>query len=144
VSVSGDEGSQGQGGQPIGLYDYSIRSILNRRTCFCLFVSHLFLFRVNPNPNPDGNIVLRPRGDTPNKISPPQHALRTASPWHLQDSVSLRSLCARISHPFILPAHLHCPHDCDTIARLLRNTRPPSDLPCVCHTPYNISNDNIM
>jgi len=32
----------------------------------------------------------------------------------------------------------------NTIARLLGNIRPPLDLPCVCHTPYNIGNDNIV
>jgi len=28
--------------------------------------------------------------------------------------------------------------DCTTIARLLRNIRPPSYSPCVCHTTYNV------
>jgi len=35
---------------------------------------------------------------------------------------------------FYCPRHLHCPHGCNTIARLLSNLRPPSDPPCVCHT----------
>jgi len=43
-----------------------------------------------------------------------------------------------------LPARLHCPHCCNTVARLLGNIRPPLDLPLVCHTPYNISNHNIV
>jgi len=32
-------------------------------------------------------------------------------------------ICARINRPFILAARLHCPHCCNTIARLLRNIR---------------------
>jgi len=46
--------------------------------------------------------------------------------------------------PVIPPAYLHCPHCCNTIARLLGNLRPPLDLPCVCCTPYNIGNTNIV
>ena len=55
-----------------------------------------------------------------------------------------RVVCARINRPFIPQAHLHCPHCCNTIARLLGNIRPPLDLPCVCDTPYNIGNNNIV
>ena len=48
------------------------------------------------------------------------------------------------------PSSLYCsPHlqslpYCNTIARLLRNIRPPTDPPCVCHTPYNIGHGNIV
>jgi len=79
----------------------------------------------------------------------------------------LRGFCARINHPFIAPSHLHCPHYCNTmarllrnirrptdppfvchiartIARLLRNIRRPPDPPFVCHTPYTLGNGNIM
>jgi len=61
-------------------------------------------------------------------------------PWPLQDMVLLRGFCARIHHPFIAPSHLHCPHDCTTIARLWRNIRRPPDPPffCVPNTSYNI------
>ena len=45
--------------------------------------------------------------------------------WPLQDSVLLRSFCARINHSFIAHSHLHCPHYCNAIARLLRNIRRP-------------------
>ena len=31
-----------------------------------------------------------------------------------------------------------------TIARLLRNISPPLELPCVCHTPCNINDNNIV
>jgi len=48
-----------------------------------------------------------------------------ALPWPLQDIVSLRVVCARINRPFISTAYLHCPHSCNTIARLLQNIRPP-------------------
>jgi len=62
----------------------------------------------------------------------------------LQDIVVLRGFCARINHLFIASSHLHCPHYCNTIARLLRNIRRPLGLPCVCYTPYNIGNGNIV
>jgi len=39
---------------------------------------------------------------------------------------------------------LQYPHYCNTIARLLRNIWPPPDPPFICHTPYNIGNDNIV
>jgi len=64
--------------------------------------------------------------------------------WPLQDIVLLLVVCARVNHHYILPARLHCPHCCNTIARLLGNIRPPLDLPLVCHTPYNIGNNNIV
>jgi len=64
--------------------------------------------------------------------------------WPLQDIVLLRGVCARINHPCIAHSHLYCPHYCNTIARLLRNIRRLSDPPCVCHTPYNIGNGNIV
>jgi len=35
----------------------------------------------------------------------------------------------------IAPPHPHCPRYCTTIARRLRNIRPPTDPPSVCHTP---------
>ena len=53
------------------------------------------------------------------------HGLLTT--WRLQDIVVLRGLCARINHLVIAPPHSHCRHYCTTIARLLRNIRPPSD-----------------
>jgi len=42
------------------------------------------------------------------------------------------------------PLHLHCSHYCNTIARRMRNIRPPPDPPCVCNTPYNIGSGNIV
>ena len=42
-----------------------------------------------------------------------------------KDCCLLSSVCARANLPFLAPPHLHCPHFCNTIARLLRNTRPP-------------------
>ena len=60
------------------------------------------------------------------------------------------------------PARLHCPHCCNTIARLLGSVRTfPTPLleyycttfgkyttfphpPFVCHTPYDIINDNLV
>jgi len=43
------------------------------------------------------------------------------------------------------PPHLHCPRDCNTIAQLFAQyTPPPYDHPSVYHTPYNISNGNIV
>jgi len=64
--------------------------------------------------------------------------------WPLQDILLLRGFCARINHPSIAPSYLHCPHYCNTIARLLRNIRRPSDPPFVCHTKHNIGNNNIV
>jgi len=40
------------------------------------------------------------------------------------------------------PLHLLCSHYCSTIARLLRNIRPPPDPPCICHTSYRIGSGN--
>ena len=41
--------------------------------------------------------------------------------WPTQDMLLLVCVCARINHPFITPAYLHCPHYRNTIARLLPN-----------------------
>ena len=55
--------------------------------------------------------------------------------WPLQDIVLLRGFCARINHPCIAPSHLHCPHSCNTIARLLRSIRrSPRPLFCMPYT----------
>jgi len=51
--------------------------------------------------------------------------------WPLQDRVLLLVVCARINRPFIRPARLHCPHCCNTIARLLASIRPPTRPPLV-------------
>jgi len=32
----------------------------------------------------------------------------------------------------------------NSISGLLRNIRPPTDRPCLCHTPYNIGDGNIV
>ena len=65
--------------------------------------------------------------------------------WPLRDILPRLSFCARTNrHPFIAHPHLHCAHDCNTFFILLRNTRPPTDPPFVCHTPYNIGNGNIV
>jgi len=53
-------------------------------------------------------------------------------------------VCARVNRPFFFSARLHCPHCCNTIARILGNLRPPFDLPLVCHTPYQIGNNNMV
>jgi len=42
------------------------------------------------------------------------------------------------------PLHLQSLPYCNTIARPLRNIRPPSDSPCICNTTYNIGNGNIV
>jgi len=56
--------------------------------------------------------------------------------WFLQDTGLLLYVCARINRPFFLPARLHCPHCCNTIARPLGNTQPPTRIP-LC-MPYTI------
>jgi len=58
--------------------------------------------------------------------------------WPLQDIVLLRFFCARFNHPFIAPSHLHCPHYCNAVVRLLRNIRCTPNPPFVCHIPYTI------
>jgi len=58
---------------------------------------------------------------------------RCRGAWPLQDILLLRLVCARTNRPFIPPAHLHWPHCCNAIARLLGNTRPPLDPPFVFH-----------
>ena len=45
---------------------------------------------------------------------------------------------------FYPPPHPHCSHYCTTIARLLRNIRPPSDSPRVYYTTYHIGQSNIV
>ena len=47
-------------------------------------------------------------------------------------------------HLFIAPPHLLRLPFCNTIARLLRNIRPPTDPPSVCHTLYTIGDGNIV
>ena len=64
--------------------------------------------------------------------------------WPLQDIRLQQSVCARANHPFLAPPHLHCPHDCYTIARLLRNIRSPPNHPFVCHTLYKNGIGNIL
>jgi len=64
--------------------------------------------------------------------------------WPLQDIVLFRSFCARINHSFIAHSHLHCPHYCNAIARLLRNIQRPPDPPFVCHAQKHIGNGNIV
>ena len=53
--------------------------------------------------------------------------------------------CARINHPLFALPHLHCPHDCNTIARLLRNRIPPPThiVYAIRHTVL-VSNCNIL
>ena len=46
--------------------------------------------------------------------------------------------------PLLPPTHLHCPHYCNTIARLLREKRLLPDPPFVSHTPYHIGHGNIV
>ena len=50
----------------------------------------------------------------------------------------------RINHACVAPSHLHCPYYCNTIARLLRNIRRPTDSPFVCHTLNNIGDGKIV
>ena len=42
------------------------------------------------------------------------------APWPIKDLLLLGFVCAGINHPIVTPAHLHYPHYCKTIARLLR------------------------
>jgi len=52
---------------------------------------------------------------------------------------------SRTSQPsFYCPLYLHCSHYYNTIARPMRNIRPPPDPPCVCYAPYNIGSGNIV
>jgi len=61
-----------------------------------------------------------------------------------QDIILFRCFCARINHPFIFRAHLHCPPWCNTIARLLGSIRSPLRPPvCMLYT-INIGNTNIV
>ena len=64
--------------------------------------------------------------------------------WPLQDIVLLQSFYARINHSSIAPSQLHCPHNCNAIARLLRNIRRLPEPPFACHARYHIGNDNIV
>jgi len=44
----------------------------------------------------------------------------------------------------LLQPHLQILRYCNTIARPLRNIRPPTDPSFACHTPYNIGHGNIV
>jgi len=44
----------------------------------------------------------------------------------------------------LCPPHLQNLPYCNTIARPLRNVRPPTDPPFVCQAPYNIGDGNIV
>ena len=62
--------------------------------------------------------------------SPSCASLRTVASgalqvWPLHEILSLWGFWARINHFVITPPHLHCPHYCNTIGRLLRNIPPP-------------------
>jgi len=65
-------------------------------------------------------------------------------PWPLQDIRSLRGFCARINQPCVAPPTCIAHRIAILAARPLRNIRPPSDLPFVCFTPYDIGNGNIV
>jgi len=58
------------------------------------------------------------------EILPDADAGFTLEHWPLQDIVVFLVVCTRINRPFVLPARLHCPHCCNTIARLLGHIRP--------------------
>ena len=45
---------------------------------------------------------------------------------------------------FYTPPHLQSLPYCNTIARPLRNIRPPTDPHCVCHTPCTVGDGNIV
>jgi len=64
--------------------------------------------------------------------------------WPSEDIVLLLVVCARINRPFILPARLHCPHVAIPLHGYWAIYDPPPDPRCVCHTPYNIGNGNIV
>jgi len=53
-------------------------------------------------------------------------------------------MCTNQSSVITPPPHPHCPHYCTTIAQLLRNIRPLSNLPFVRRAPYNIDHGNIV
>jgi len=60
----------------------------------------------------------------------------------LQDIVSLLSFIVGGNLPCIAPTRLQSLPYCITIARPLRNIRPPTAPPLLCHTPYDIGDGN--
>jgi len=73
------------------------------------------------------------KANTPPAACPPAVSYRAS--WSLQDIRLLRGCCARINHPCIPPARLHCPPWCHTVARLLGNIRLPFRPPvCMLYT----------
>jgi len=99
-----------------------------------------------------GILTLLPRGELAPPLGRPR-ALRNHSPHQVPSTGSLLGFHKIFVHfeafvygSIILycPPHLHCPYACNTIARLLRNIRPPLDYPFVCHTPYHIGHNNIV
>jgi len=72
--------------------------------------------------------------------SPRQRGPRGAPGGHQRQDLAFTRYCFT-SRPscmnqssFYCPPHQHCPHGCNTIAIVLRNIRPPSDPPFLCHT----------
>jgi len=98
--------------------------------CSCrLFVCDLFLFGLGLTRR-YREVLLPERSSIEDKSSERPSPYLLAH-WPLQDIVLLRGFCARIMHLCIAPFHLHCPHYCNSIARLLRNIRRPPDSPFV-------------
>ena len=65
---------------------------------------------------------------------------RTATAWPIQDILLLRGFCARFNHlSFPAPTCIGHP-DAILLHDYWAVYDPPSGLPCVCHTPYNIGN----
>ena len=84
------------------------------------------------------------RGGVGRLLRPSSVGRAPAQVWPLQDIVSLQSFIVGVHHAFISPTHLQSLPYCNTITRPLRNIRPSTDPPFVCHTSYNIGDGNIV
>jgi len=85
-------------------------------------------------------IVLKTQPNTLRRGAPA--ALRP--PWLSLNKIlfHFKAIVWESYHPLSL--HMQSLPFCNTIARPLRNIRPPTDRPCVCHTPSNIGDGNIV
>jgi len=104
----------------------------------------------NPSPTPRVYAIHRTilvmaiscKGEATNRYKwgggrwPPRGLRSATSP--LQDIVSLQRFIVNVYHPFITPPICNAYPACNTIARLLRNIRPPHRSPlCIPYTIHN-------
>jgi len=103
---------------------------------------YIYTFRVNPSRGRRERSV----GDAASRAVAAAAVGAANTSWPLQENGSLQGFCARVNHPNIAPPPrpaLPTPlqYYCTSIAQY---TTPPPDPSCMCRTPYNIDDGNIV